>query len=304
MQRIKLVTGLGNKDLNKVYDLVLIWMKAGADIFDMAPSVLFDVQKKAESDGFDLNNYEFCVSIPIKGDIHGKKARIDKNICTKCGVCAEMCSEKAIVNFEADEKRCIGCSHCAKACKTGAITMHDDINNDFENLLNKNVKLDTAEIHIAVEDADKIYKDFEKYIDRIAKFEEKTGKKIKISVCLNREYFSNKSAKEILENLYKLKGGREFVVQSDGLSMNLGKEELASTIETVAFSLFVKKLGYDVILSGGTNSYTANLAHKAGLNCPIAYGSFARKMTENLKFEEAVIKAKEFIKKTKEEFND
>lgn len=295
--KFKLITGLGNKDANKVKDLVLLWMEAGADIFDTSCSTLPYLQKACIEAGYNLDNFEFCVSIALEGDIHGKKAKIDKDKCKLCGKCAEACPEKAINPPFLDELKCIGCHHCKKVCKTGAISFYDEINNDLETLLKTNSKIDTVEIHISIKDKKEIIKQFKKIINLL-------NKNIKISVCLSRKYFSNSKTEKILAKLKELSKERDFVVQTDGCSMNGGKNDISGTIEAVSYGLFVKSLGYEIILSGGCNEFTAPLAKKCGLDCSIAFGSFARKLTEGIEHKEAVKIAKDFVGKTKEFIND
>lgn len=298
MGKFKLIAGLGNKDANKVKDLVLLWAEAGADIFDISPSTVEFVQENLKENGFNLNDFDFCVSTAIEGDIHGKKAKIDRTKCRECNKCKKVCIENAINPPFVDELKCIGCKHCLKACKYGAIDFYDDINGELLNLINKNFKIDTVEIHISIKDKKVIKNEFKKLIKILDN--STSAKNSKISVCFNRKYFSNSKTEKILKKLKEAVNQREFIVQADGNSMNAADNKLSGTIETVAFGLFIKSLGYDVILSGGCNEYTAELAKKAGLICSIGFGSFARKMTENLSYDEALKTASEFIQKTKE----
>ena len=124
-----------------------------------------------------------------------------------------------------------------------------------------------------------------------------------MSVCLNRNYFSNETVKELLFELKEITKDKPFIVQADGNSMNGGSEDLSSTVETIAFGNFVKNLGYDVVLSGGTNEYSAKLANEINLDCSIGYGSFARKMTEAKEEKEALKIASDFVKRTKSLLN-
>lgn len=300
--KFKLITGLGNKDKNKVKSLVLLWAKAGADIFDVSPSTIPDIEQTLIENGLNLDDFDFCTSYAIKGDTHGKKAKIDPILCKLCNKCKKVCIEGAIEPPNVNELKCIGCSHCKKACKYGAISLYDSDDDGFFELLKKDVKLDTVEIHISIKDKKIIKEEFKKIIKALNN--SNCAKNTKISICFNRTYFSNNKTEKILEKLKELSGKREFMVQTDGNSMNGANNTLAGTIEAVAFGLFVKSLGYDVILSGGCNEFSAELANKAGLICSIGYGSFARKMTENLPEDEKLKAAKEFVRKTKELLND
>lgn len=70
-------------------------------------------------------------SEPITKDYYGlNKARIDNNICTKCGLCEENCRFEAIsfnTNYDVDYYSCEGCGLCEAICPVNAITLHDAI---------------------------------------------------------------------------------------------------------------------------------------------------------------------------------
>lgn len=293
--KFKVITGLGNKDKNKVKDLVLIWMKAGADIFDTSIEVMPYIQEEAKKAGFNLDDYIFCVSIPIEGDIHGKKAKIIKEKCNLCNLCKKVCVDNAINPPFVDELKCIGCSRCFDVCGNNAIKMYDD-KIAFEKPFDKNIKLDMVEVHISIDDIDKIKKDYKKIIDVF------NDRNVTISVCLNRKCFSNNTVIKLLSELKEMTN-KPFIVQADGNPMNGANEDIKSTIETLAFGNFVKNLGYEVVLSGGTNKYTAELAGKMNLDCSIGFGSYIRKMTDNKDKDEAIKIAFDFVKRTKELLN-
>ena len=69
-----------------------------------------------------------------------------------CKKCKDVCIEGAIEPPNIDKSKCIGCSHCKKACEYNAIQIYDDTDEDFFELLEKNVNLDTVEIHISIFD--------------------------------------------------------------------------------------------------------------------------------------------------------
>lgn len=52
--------------------------------------------------------------------------KIDKNKCTACGSCAEVCPVEAIKikdKAEVDEETCIECGTCVDECPEGAISL-------------------------------------------------------------------------------------------------------------------------------------------------------------------------------------
>lgn len=55
----------------------------------------------------------------------GRKPITDKEQCTGCGVCTELCRYRAIQDGEVDLVGCEGCGLCALACPEEAITMKD-----------------------------------------------------------------------------------------------------------------------------------------------------------------------------------
>lgn len=289
---------MGLSDREKVCSLVNVWAGAKADIIDTSPFVMYDVQKMLLEKGFNLLDFDFCISVPISGDIHAKKAKISQDKCILCAKCKKECSENAIDPPHIKTNFCIGCARCKNVCPNNAILMYDNKNDGLKDFLDTKAKLDTLEIHISIDDIDLIKKEFKEKLFRIKDTD------CKISVCLSRKFFSNRQVEKLLPELKNFCGGRNFLVQADGNSMNGGTDDYASTLETVAFGLFCKKLGYNVILSGGTNSYTAKLAHETGFKPSIAYGSYARKLVSGYNYENALKKAKEFVLKTKELIND
>lgn len=56
---------------------------------------------------------------------HGHQPRINPEVCTACGTCAEWCPTDAIrvdQVAEIDDGKCIGCGECLATCRDGAVT--------------------------------------------------------------------------------------------------------------------------------------------------------------------------------------
>lgn len=71
------------------------------------------------------------------------------------------------------------------------------------------------------------------------------------------------------------------IVQADGFPMSGGKDDYKTTLQAVATAEIVQnaKMPVYIMLSGGTNSKTAELAKLCGINYNgIAIGTFARKI--------------------------
>lgn len=53
----------------------------------------------------------------------GKKAVIDQEICTHCGLCEMVCRFEAITDEDVDPLACEGCAYCSRICPVEAIYM-------------------------------------------------------------------------------------------------------------------------------------------------------------------------------------
>ena len=53
----------------------------------------------------------------------GQVAVIDKEKCTECGLCQELCRFGAIEDYFVDEVSCEGCGFCSRICPVDAIAM-------------------------------------------------------------------------------------------------------------------------------------------------------------------------------------
>lgn len=56
-----------------------------------------------------------------------KKASIDPELCTQCGLCETLCRFDAIRNFKVNTFSCEGCGLCFRACPVNAIAFEDFI---------------------------------------------------------------------------------------------------------------------------------------------------------------------------------
>jgi MinD superfamily P-loop ATPase len=57
----------------------------------------------------------------------GQVALIDKDKCTGCGLCGELCRFDAIHDFTVDSVSCEGCGFCFRICPAEAITMEENL---------------------------------------------------------------------------------------------------------------------------------------------------------------------------------
>ena len=54
-------------------------------------------------------------------------ASIDEDICTRCGLCQDLCRFNAIKDFRVDPVSCEGCGFCSHICPVEAITMRESM---------------------------------------------------------------------------------------------------------------------------------------------------------------------------------
>ena len=84
-KKFKLVLGLGNNSLEQIKELCEIYSQAGADIFDLSPNInsLHAAREGVLKAGLSPDNFQYCISIGVKGDRHIKKASINEKKCKK-----------------------------------------------------------------------------------------------------------------------------------------------------------------------------------------------------------------------------
>lgn len=265
----KLVCGAGNEDANEVEKLVALYSSAGCKFFDLsAKPEIIDAAKRA------LNGREgyLCVSVGINGDPHVRKAYIDYEKCCGCHKCEEVCPQKTIKHCKVKSVRCIGCGKCYAVCKHGAISFvseNKDLSDVLPQIINKGI--DCIELHAMGESDDWIEK--WDYINSVF-----DGM---LSICTSRGHLSEEKMVDRIKQMIKNRKPYTTIVQADGFPMSGGKDDFKTTLQAVATAEIVQnaKLPVYIMLSGGTNSKTAQLAQMCGINYNgIAVGTFARKI--------------------------
>ena len=102
-----------------------------------------------------------------------------------------------------------------------------------------------------------------------------------LSICTARGHLSEEKMLELIKQMTKNREPYTTIVQADGFPMSGGKDDYKTTLQAVATAEIVQnaKLPVYIMLSGGTNSKTAELAKMCNINYNgIAIGSFARKI--------------------------
>lgn len=278
----KLVCGAGNEDCESVKRLVYVYASAGCKLFDLSArkEILESSKEGAKLAG--MNDVQYCVSIGIKGDKHITKAKINSSKCIKCSNCYRNCPNDAIYDsIIIDEKKCIGCSICEKKCPTGAISMEEkDVN--YREILPYMVKngVEFLELHIMGHDKEDLARKWQVINECKPKF---------ASICIDRENFGNKEVLERIKDMISVREAYTTIVQADGVPMSGGSDDYKTTLQAVAMAEVIQNadLPVYIMLSGGTNSKTAELAKMCGINYwGIAIGSWARKIVKQYTLKE------------------
>ena len=277
----KLVCGAGNEDALEVEKLVILYSKAGCNIFDVSanPEIINAAKRGIKNSGITQNRY-ICCSVGIKGDPHTSKAYIDSDLCTKCGQCFKSCERSAIQEnstiYEINRQKCIGCSKCIKACPKDAIKLSYEFT-DLRKVLPKIIEqgIDCIEFHAISDD------DFDVEYKWQILNELYNGP---LSICVDRQKLSNEKLLKRVKNMLKIRTPFTTIIQADGVPMSGGKDDFKTTLQSVATAeLFQnEQLPVYLFLSGGTNSKSTELASLCGVHINgVAIGSFARKIVKD-----------------------
>lgn len=271
-QCFKLVCGAGNEDIEQVKRLVFVYALAGCKFFDLSANeeVISAAQEALNLAG--VSDAYLCVSVGIKGDPHTNKAVIDYEKCINCGSCESVCPQSAIQYAKVKKSKCIGCSRCWKVCPRGAISFTSEEKNLDEILPQIKDFVSCFEIHVDGQDENEIFAKWN-YLNSIF-----DGL---LSICISRNFLGDK---DFIERIKKMTGNRRpysTIVQADGFPMSGGEDDYKTTLQAIACAELVQneKLPVYLMLSGGTNSKTAELAKMCGIDFnAIAIGSYARKI--------------------------
>lgn len=271
----KLVCGAGNEDVESVRRLVYLYALAGCRFFDLSANeevvdAVFEVLHS-------LNIYDayISVSVGIKSDPHSNKAVIDYEKCINCGSCESVCPQGAIHYAKVKKERCIGCGRCWKVCPRMAISYSPEeknLNEILPQLILKGV--DCLELHVIGQDENEIFSKW-KYIN-----DSFDGM---LSICVSRGKLGDEALIERIQKMIKNRESYTTIIQADGFPMSGGDDDYKTTLQAVATAEIVQNANLPVYLmiSGGTNSKTTELARMCGINYnAVAVGSYARKIVK------------------------
>ena len=316
----KLICGAGNENVEEVEKLVALYSKAGVHFFDLSANQ--DVLKAAQK-GLDFSvpkdlqeDYHFCVSVGIQGEPHLNKAKINQKKCHECKKCIKACPRDAIgKKFKIHEEKCIGCLRCLKVCKHEAIEIYQK-NKPIDEILNKIFNHSTfqlfnlavLELHASGEDEDDVNQRW-KYLNK------NFGGML--SVCIDRSKLGNEAVLKRVKNMIKDRKPYSTIIQADGAPMSGGEDDFKTTLQAVSMAEIFQNenLSVYILLSGGTNSKSTELAKLCGIQAHgVSIGSYARKIVKKyieredflqneIVFNEALEIARELVEKSLKNLN-
>lgn len=276
----KLVCGAGNEDAQEVEKLVALYSKAGCNFFDLCakPEIVDAAKRGLRHAGIENDRY-LCVSVGIKGDPHVSKAQILKENCKNCNACLKVCLQEAILKDQdsllINKSRCIGCGKCLSQCKFNAIEMTSEFK-DLKDVLPPLVEkgLDCIELHALGEneaDVDEKWRDINNSFDGV------------LSICIDRSKLGNEKLLKRVKRMLEKRQPYTTIIQADGAPMSGGEDDFKTTLQTVATAEIFQDENMPVflLLSGGTNSKSTELAKQCGISAHgVAIGSYARKIVK------------------------
>ena len=199
---------------------------------------------------------------------------------------------------------CIGCGKCSALCPKSDIISYRHNDKELRKLLPKCLEegAELFELHAAVGDDEQILQEWS-LINEINSDNYN-------SICLDRLNLGNINLEHRIEEVKSVSEDR-LIVQADGYPMSGGEDDYNTTLQAVAcadiinkkFNMVLNKKKVKtksgkikisskkrykefskvpIILSGGTNSLTKELADKAGVKINgVAIGTFAREIVED-----------------------
>ncbi|MDD2308541.1 MAG: 4Fe-4S binding protein [Desulfuromonadaceae bacterium] len=111
-------------------EIVIISGKGGTGktSFTASMAALFDNKVVADCD-VDAANLNLVLNAAVVEEyefVSGHNAAINKDICTSCGKCREVCHYQAISeNYQVDRFSCEGCGACFYLCPAGAVSFNE-----------------------------------------------------------------------------------------------------------------------------------------------------------------------------------
>ena len=306
----KLVCGAGNEDKAEVEYLSYVYTLAGCAGFDVSasPEIVLSAKKGIKAALTKAKELEIkipfepfiTVSVGMPGDHHVRKAVITNN-CVSCNLCIPSCPTDAIpTNLVIQKELCIGCGNCEAVCPPAASAITYEHNaKELMTILPQCIDAgaESIELHSGVPDDISTIKEWKVVSDSVP-----NGL---ISMCLDRNHLSNDALIERIRTAMEIAGDR-LIIQADGIPMSGGKDNFNTTLQAVATAEVINNTlkkkndlfkDLPVLISGGTNSFTGNLARQLKVDFSgITIGTHARKIISNYKTDPENISDKDLLK--------
>lgn len=113
-------------------EIVIASGKGGTGKTSLAGSFASLLHRKVVADcDVDAANLKLLLKANVIGShefFAGRKAKIDPDVCTACGKCAEVCRFNAVSkNYTIDALSCEGCGACHFLCPAGAVSFNETL---------------------------------------------------------------------------------------------------------------------------------------------------------------------------------
>jgi MinD superfamily P-loop ATPase len=143
-----------------VKEIVILSGKGGTGKTSIVASFAALAQSKVLADcDVDASDLHLLLSPSMKEESEfwsGQVAFIDKEKCTQCGLCQDLCRFEAIDDFKVDPISCEGCGFCSHVCPADAITMKESLSGRWFISETKYGPLVHARLGIAQENSGKL----------------------------------------------------------------------------------------------------------------------------------------------------
>lgn len=164
-------------------EIVVLSGKGGTGKTSISASLAILAQQEAIIADCDVDAANLHILLEANFDeskifYSGELAEIDQELCTKCGLCSEVCQFDAIP-FHHGEYRvkmlsCEGCAYCEKVCPSKAISMHKRKSGElYISEIKSNTKMVHAKLDIGADNSGKLVAEVKNRAKEIAKKENK-----------------------------------------------------------------------------------------------------------------------------------
>jgi MinD superfamily P-loop ATPase len=116
-----------------IKQITVVSGKGGTGKTSIITSLAYNLKNSAILADADVTAADISIIFPSEESLDFeykgmKKAAINEELCTKCGLCSDHCRFYAIdLDFKVNEMRCEGCSLCYHLCPESAISMNEKV---------------------------------------------------------------------------------------------------------------------------------------------------------------------------------